>query len=861
MPTRRRSSLQAQLPLAAALLLLGLASVMTLVSYYQVRGQARELAASRLDRVAERLAASVGLTAPKAIRQIEAVAGLRAAIAAAVGRAPFDSAILRQRLDSLRGGDAANTVVSIWDTDGVLVLGTPLPDSMAPWFGSPDRIDSVGFTPLRLLADSLVYYDLVAPIHSAGAVVGYVQRRSRVVGSAATSSTVGAMLGDSGRLLFGSAGGVWTDLQHRIAPPGRELLGSDEPMVYVRDGRERLGSARPVPGTPWIVVAELPLASVVGPSEAFIKRLSAIALLLVALATLAAWMLGRGITRPLRSLAEAAGAIRAGHLDRRATARGHPELTAVARVFNEMMTETGRHIEAMRVNDERLRSLISASAQIVWFTAADGMVRGGAPSWEEFTGQSAAMVQGLGWLDAVHPEDRERVREAWLSAVGRCAPFDAEYRVRRADGEDRILHSRGVPVLGAEGQVREWVRVSTDITPTRRVEQRLARQEEELAQSRRLDAIGRLAGGVAHDFNNMLTAILVPAELALESLPPDSPVRSDLEEIRDAGDRATELTRQLLAFSRQQVFQVDVVDFDLIVQEASRIIRRLIPESIAVDVRLGSEGQRVKVDRSQVEQVIINLAVNARDAMPTGGELLIETAMREVSAEDADRHDGLEPGPYVMLSVTDSGVGMDAETRERIFEPFFTTKARGHGTGLGLATVYGIVRQSGGDIWLYSEPGEGTVVKVHFPVAVDEARATVVAPVSVVPHGEETLLFAEDDAAIRRIGQRMLRRLGYEVLVASDGAEALVLARAHDGPIHLLMSDVVMPGMSGVELYEQLQEERPGIPVLFLSGWTGEAVTRHRLLQGDVPFLQKPFTSAKLGQKVYEVLHGGGGSD
>ncbi len=473
-----------------------------------------------------------------------------------------------------------------------------------------------------------------------------------------------------------------------------------------------------------------------------------------------------------------------------------------------------------------------------------------------FTGQSSAEVQGLGWLDAVHPDDRARVHQAWLEAVANLQPFDEEYRARREDGEYRILHSRGVPVLGDEGEVREWVRVSTDVTPARLVEERLQRKEQELDQAQRLDAVGRLAGGVAHDFNNLLTAIMVPAELAMESLPPDSPLRSDLSEIRDAGQRAAELTSQLLAFSRQQVLTVSVVDFDGVVEAAVHIVQRLIPESIAVRLHLDGAGRMVKVDRTQVEQVIINLAINARDAMPDGGDLLVETRVQEVTPDDADRHAGLEPGEYVMLAVTDSGVGMDAETRERIFEPFFTTKQRGRGTGLGLATVYGIVRQSGGDIWIYSEPGNGTVVKVFFPVATDVPAPAAAPPVAGVPHGQGTLLFAEDDAAIRRIGERMLTRLGYAVLVAEDGEAALALSRSHEGRIDMLVSDVVMPGMNGVELYEHLSRERPGIAVLFLSGWTSDSVARHRIFEGDVPFLQKPFTTAQLGQRVHELLHG-----
>ncbi len=445
--------------------------------------------------------------------------------------------------------------------------------------------------------------------------------------------------------------------------------------------------------------------------------------------------------------------------------------------------------------------------------------------------------------------------QTWHEAVAHRSLYETEYRVRRHDGEYRWCLVRGVPVLQRDGKVSEWVGTYTDITDRRRVEEALQRREDELRQAQRLDAIGRLAGGVAHDFNNLLTAIVVPAELAIDKLPQGHPAREELDEIREAGNRASELTRQLLAFGRQQVLAPEVLELDEVVTAASRILRRVIPESVVLDLSLQGKGGLVRVDRTQLEQVIINLAVNARDAMPKGGRLTIETAPVTLTEEFCQRHQGVAPGRYVMLAMTDTGQGMDQATLSQVFEPFFTTKEQGKGTGLGLSTVYGIVRQSGGHIWIYSEPGKGTVVKVYFPEQVaDSVRGTMPAEsAGPVPSGTGDILFAEDDPALRRIGVRVLAGLGYTVHAAENGESALRLAETLPH-IDLLVTDVVMPGIDGVELWERLRKLRPGIKVLFLSGWASDAVVRHRILEGEVPFVQKPFTAEALGRKVFELM-------
>lgn len=372
-----------------------------------------------------------------------------------------------------------------------------------------------------------------------------------------------------------------------------------------------------------------------------------------------------------------------------------------------------------------------------------------------------------------------------------------------------------------------------------------------------MEAVGRLAGGVAHDFNNLLTAISGHAQILLEDLPADDPARADIEEISRAADRAADLTRQLLAFSRKQMLRPQVLDPNALIGEIQKMLRRLIGEDIELITRLAPDLGAVRADPGQLEQVIMNLAVNARDAMPTGGRLLIETRNVELGEDDARRLAPLQPGPHVVLIVSDTGAGMDESTRERIFEPFFTTKEKGKGTGLGLSTVYGIVQQSGGHIWVYSEPGQGTTFKIYLP-RVDARPEAAPAPSDAdgAHNGREVVLLVEDEDAVRSLARRILEKRGYTVLTARTGPEALRIAERHDGPIHLILTDVVMPEMSGRELAERIAPTRPDARTLFMSGYTEDDVLRRGVLNEGAAFLEKPFTPSALAQKVREVLDG-----
>ncbi len=436
----------------------------------------------------------------------------------------------------------------------------------------------------------------------------------------------------------------------------------------------------------------------------------------------------------------------------------------------------------------------------------------------------------------------------------------AERRLRR--GEDvppyetvrRTKDGRDIPVSARSSPIKEDDRIIGFSSINRDLQYARGLQEQ-LRQAQKMEAIGQLAGGVAHDFNNLLTIISGYSEMLLADLAPDNPARSLLNEIALAGERAASLTRQLLIFSRKQVLEPKVVDLNETVRNAEKMLQRLIGEDIGLTATLSPNLGHVKVDPGQVEQVIMNLAVNARDAMPQGGKITIETANVDLDDGYAASHPEVWAGRYVLLAVSDTGTGMDEATKARIFEPFFTTKDVGKGTGLGLAVVHGFIKQSGGHVAVYTEPGLGTTFKIYLP-AIEGLRPTGKSNSGIVaiPKGAETILLVEDEEAVRRLASQILRAAGYSVLEAAHGGDAIRLAEAHNGAIHLLVSDVVMPEMGGRILGERLAMSRQGVKVLFVSGYTDDAVVRHGVLEADVAFLQKPYTPMSLAKKVREVL-------
>jgi len=688
------------------------------------------------------------------------------------------------------------------------------------------------------------------------------------------------------------------------------------------------------------------------------------------------------------------------------------------------ITKRKRIEQAIIKSEERYRALVSASEQVVWCAAADGEAEFATETWQNLTGQSVEEMKNWGWLDALHPECRERSARLWKEALENKGIYEDERRVRTSDGGYRVFQVRGVPVFEEDGRLREWVGTDTDITERReaeekqvrraaqvamradinaalaesgvsleqtlarcaeaivknlgvhlariwtldksekmlelqasagfdtaeatalqipvgtskvgliakerkphiskgecadtlnstgdcaaengggesktfvgypliveekllgvmenfsdgkffddtldalssvadivsqcivrkRAEEALIKSENQLRQAQKLESIGRLAGGIAHDFNNMLTAINGYSELALKRLKENDPVYRNISEIKKAGDRSALLTHQLLAFSRQQLLLPKILDINQVITETINLLKRLIGEDIALITVLSPKIDNVKVDPGQLSQVIMNLVVNARDAMPNGGQLTIETSNVYLDKEYVRRNINVAVGEYVMLAVSDNGAGMDSETQQHIFEPFFTTKEVGKGTGLGLATVYGIVKQSGGNIAVYSELGFGTTFKIYFPRVLEAAAAEVEPLLADLPRSGEKILLVEDDEIVRSLTREILEMYGYEVTAARNGIEGLAICERRGSRFDLLMTDVVMPQMGGRELAEKLTAKAPHLRVLFTSGYTDDAITRHDFIGVNTNFLQKPFTTRALAQKIREIL-------
>jgi len=455
-------------------------------------------------------------------------------------------------------------------------------------------------------------------------------------------------------------------------------------------------------------------------------------------------------------------------------------------------------------------------------------------------------------LDALYPEPsaaRERLSSSLREALSLGTPLDQELVLTRGSARPRHLRLVVQPVLDPTGKTSRIQGALQDITESRRL-------EDQFRQAQKMEAVGRLAGGVAHDFNNLLSVILGYVHLALESHGP-GPLREDLEQIQSASNRAAALTRQLLAFSRHQVLAPRIIDLARVLKDLEPMLTRLVGEDVTVGVVRGDSVGPILADAGQMEQVLMNLAVNARDAMPRGGYLTLEAANAEISPEYALEHEGVTPGQYVRLAVSDTGTGMDRDTQTRIFEPFFTTKEEGKGTGLGLSTVWGIVSQSGGHIDVYSEVGHGTTFKVYFPRVeqVPEVKRASKSPERLT-RGTETVLLVEDEKQLRTLTAFLLRRSGYQVLEANDGEEALLMAKHFSSPIHLLITDVVMPKMGGVELAQKVSAARPDMQVLFMSGYTEDAIVRHGALDPTSNFLAKPLTPDTFLPRVRALLDG-----
>jgi PAS domain S-box-containing protein len=499
----------------------------------------------------------------------------------------------------------------------------------------------------------------------------------------------------------------------------------------------------------------------------------------------------------------------------------------------------------------RLVTAIEQSAEAVVITNTNGDIEYVNPAFTRITGYSREEVLGQNpRILKSDTQDPAFYQQLWASIL-KGEIWHGEIVNRRKDGELYTEEMNITPVRDARGAVTHFIATKQDVTERRRL-------EKQFRQAQKMEAVGRLAGGVAHDFNNLLTIINGYSDLVLDRLNPDDPNRAHIGEIKKAGDQAASLTRQLLAFSRQQVLALQILDLNALVAHVQKMLRRLIGEDIDLAVVRDPSLGQVKADAGQIEQILMNLAVNARDAMPEGGKLVIETANAELDDAYVCTHPLVVPGRYVMLAVSDTGMGIDAQTQAHIFEPFFTTKELGKGTGLGLAMVYGIVKQSGGYIWVYSEPGQGATFKIYLP-RVDEVAESIQAS-KMSSHslaGSETILLVEDEEAVRALAAKVLEERGYKVLESTSPEDALQIGERHKEPVHLLLTDVVLPRMSGRKIAEHLALLRPGMKVLYMSGYTDDSVVRQGVLEANTAFLQKPFTPASLARKVREVLDTG----
>jgi two-component system, cell cycle sensor histidine kinase and response regulator CckA len=635
-------------------------------------------------------------------------------------------------------------------------------------------------------------------------------------------------------------------------------------QAYGLDGVDRFYASTPMrltDGTPFgHVLVGVPVEEALAPVEDDLRR-HLIWLALVTMVALGAAWFGADVfvLRRVDALLLASHRLEAGDLRARSgIPAGDGELERLGGAFDRMaesLETRQRDAERAAAKLRRQALVLDTLLEGVIVTDPQGTIIDLNPAAEQLFGYTRAELVGRR-PDVFHaPEMEGRVEEEILLAMETEGRWTGEIAFQRKDGSRGFSEAVIVAQYNGAGERIAHIGVNRDVTERHAAEEALRQREEELRQAQKMEAVGRLAGGIAHDFNNLLTAIKGNTELALLDLPLASPIRAEIEQVRQAADTATSLTRQLLSFSRKQAVQPQAVGVNHLIESTSRLLTRLIGASVELECELAPELWSVRADPGQIEQVLMNLAVNARDAMPDGGLLRLSTENMELTARDPRRPSYVRPGRYVLLSVSDNGEGMDPQVQERVFEPFFTTKEKEKGTGLGLFTVYGIVRQCGGHVWVESTPGGGTTVRILLPhTETGAAMENGNGPAELEP-GMETVLLVEDEAPVRLLAQRLLERTGYHVLVASDGEQALEVSDGYEGSIHLLLTDMTMPRMGGAEVARKLRARRPAINVVFMSGYTEESLAGETGPDGAAPlFVQKPFTLDVLSKTIRQAL-------
>jgi two-component system cell cycle sensor histidine kinase/response regulator CckA len=562
------------------------------------------------------------------------------------------------------------------------------------------------------------------------------------------------------------------------------------------------------------------------------------------------------ITRSIQELALGVEELEQGKLGRPLRVYSRDELGRLTESFNKMSRTIMEQQEEVAKYTRQLQTLSENAPFGMVMVDKDGVFKYVNPKFTELLGYDLEDIpNGKTWFRKAYPDPiyRHHVISTWTDDLAGFKSGDKgprTFTVTCKNGTEKIINFIPVQLETGENLV-----ACEDITELKRAEEEKAALQDQLRQSQKVEAIGRLAGGIAHDFNNLLTIIKGYSQLSCIELKEGDTLRGNIDEIQKAAERAASLTRQLLAFSRRQVMEMKVVDLNTLLRDLEKMLRRVIGEDIEMVIQTAGDLGGVRADVGQIEQVIMNLVVNAKDAMPSGGKLTIETANEELDESYARSHLDVKPSPYVMFSVSDTGMGMTPEVRDQIFEPFFTTKEKGKGTGLGLSTAYGIVKQSKGHIWVYSVQGRGTTFKIYLP-RVDEPLEEIRKEVlkKELPRGNETILIVEDEEEVRKLAGKILERQGYKILETFNGDDALVACERSRSPIHLMLADVVMPGMSGSELAKLLKPLYPEIKILYMSGYTDDSIVRHGVLEKGVNYIQKPFTMEGLARKVREVL-------
>ena len=840
-------SLNVRLPLLIAGLLLAIIVLFGALAYREVSEGDITAERARLQNVAGQFAGLLSQEAVSATRLLGSSARDTAIVSFTRGNSASEAAA-RQVIQRITRDTTVGAAGEIRDAQGALLLSawpTSRIDSIAA-AAAPPRADSAAVSRLYQ-ADGYTYYEITAPLPRMRSGTGHLIIRRRLGATPEGMRQIVSMLGSGSTLLLSNEdGGVWVD----AAAPAESVRVEGVPGegVYRRASVERLGARAAIAGSPWILAAERPVGEALSNAQSLVRDFTLVGLAVLGFGALIGWVMSRRLTQPLRELTTAAESVARGDLSEFTPAYArHDEIGRLGDAFGTMVSRVKDGRQQLKASEEQYRMLFDLNPSPMWvydretlaFLAVNrAAVRRYGFSHDEFLGMTLRDIRP--------PEEVPRL-EASI-AQGPRGNEAAPWRHRSKDGALLDVEVTA-GALRFAGRNAELV-LAHDVTDRNQLEARFR-------QAQKMEAVGRLAGGIAHDFNNILSAVIGYADLLVQDLPEDDPRREDAEEIREAGRRGAGLTRQLLVFSRQQVAERRIVDVNEIVRGLHSMLERIIGEDVTLESRLAADLSAVEADPGQVEQVIMNLAVNARDAMPDGGRLTIETAMVDLDEVHARGSRSLPAGRYVMLAVGDTGVGIPREQQSQIFEPFFTTKEAGKGTGLGLSTVYGIVEQSGGSVLVYSEPGAGATFKVYLP-AVEGAVAPTRKPAHDLRRRgrAERILLVEDEPALLHVAREILVRQGYEVEAVGTVGEALSWCESHPEPIDLLVTDVVMPGLNGRQLAEQIRAMRPAIKVLFMSGYTDDAVIQRGILEPGFAFLQKPFSAASLAERVSEALAG-----